>query len=74
MINKDDLLNSEFLKQFKNSKDFSSFMEQLYKRGVEKMLEGELSNFCFPVFFFIFLISLLKIPYFVKKQLTPQLP
>ena len=51
MISKDDLLNSEFLKQFKNSKDFSSFMEQLYKRGVEKMLEGELSNFCFPVFF-----------------------
>ena len=43
MINKDDLLNSEFLKQFKNSKDFSSFMEQLYKRGVEKMLEGELA-------------------------------
>lgn len=43
-MNKDELLNSDFLKQFKNSNEFSGFMEQLYKRGVEKMLEGELDN------------------------------
>lgn len=43
-ISKDDLLNSEFLKQFKDSKEFSTFMEQMYVRGVEKMLEAELDN------------------------------
>jgi transposase-like protein len=43
-ISKEDLLNSEFLKQFKDSKEFSTFMEQMYVRGVEKMLEGELDN------------------------------
>jgi len=43
-ITKEDLLNSEFLKQFKNSKEFSTFMEQMYVRGVEKMLEAELDN------------------------------
>ena len=42
MITKDELLNSEFLKQFKDGKEFKSFMEQLYVRGVEKMLEGEM--------------------------------
>jgi putative transposase len=42
MISKDELLNSEFLKQFKDGKEFKSFMEQLYVRGVEKMLEGEM--------------------------------
>lgn len=44
MISKDDILNSDFLKQFKDSKDFSSFMEELYVRGTEKMLEGELDH------------------------------
>ena len=39
---KEDFLNSDFLKQFKDSKEFSAFMEQLYVRGVEKMLEGEM--------------------------------
>lgn len=42
MISKEDFLNADFLKQFKNSKDFTSFMEELYVRGTEKMLEGEL--------------------------------
>jgi transposase-like protein len=44
MISKDDILNSEFLKQFQNSKDFSSFMEELYVRGTERMLEAELDH------------------------------
>jgi len=41
-MKKEELLDGDFLKQFKNSKDFSNFVDQLYKRGVEKMLEGEL--------------------------------
>ncbi len=41
-MKKEDLLNEDFLKQFKDSEEFGSFMDQLYKRGVEKMLEGEL--------------------------------
>ena len=41
-MNKDELLSSDFLKQFKDSKDFGNFMDDLYKRGVETMLEGEL--------------------------------
>jgi transposase-like protein len=44
MISKDDLLNSEFLKQFQDSKDFSSFIEELYVRGTERMLEAELDH------------------------------
>ena len=41
-MTKEELLNSDFLKQFKDSKGFGSFVEELYKRGVETMLEGEL--------------------------------
>ncbi|MDQ7033038.1 MAG: IS256 family transposase [Desulfonauticus sp.] len=41
-MKKEDLLNGDFLKQFKDSKEFGSFLEELYTRGVEKMLEGEL--------------------------------
>jgi len=39
----EDLLNDkDFLKQFKTGSELTSFIEQLYKRGVEKILEGEL--------------------------------
>jgi putative transposase len=41
-MKKEDLFNEEFLKQFKNSQEFDSFIDELYTRGVEKMLEGEL--------------------------------
>lgn len=41
-IDKSEMLEGDFLKQFKSSEEFSSFMEQLYKRGVEQLLEGEL--------------------------------
>lgn len=40
----EDFLDDNFLKQFKDGKDFMSFMDQMYKRGVEKMLEGELDS------------------------------
>jgi putative transposase len=32
------------LKQCKHSKDFASFMEELYVRGTEKMLEAEMDQ------------------------------
>lgn len=38
----EDLLNDDFLKQFKNGPELTSFLEELHKRGVEKILEGEL--------------------------------
>jgi len=41
-MKKEEILNSDFLKQFKDSKDFGNFMDELYKRGIEAMLEGEL--------------------------------
>jgi len=43
-MTKEELLSSEFLKQFKDSKDFGNFMDSLYKRGVESMLQGEIES------------------------------
>lgn len=43
-MNKDDLFNDEFLKQFKTGDELTSFLKQLQKRGIEKMLEGELDG------------------------------
>lgn len=40
----ENFLNADFLKQFKNSAEFASFMEELYVRGTEKMLEGEIDR------------------------------
>ena len=42
MITKEDFFNAEFLKQFKDSKEFTAFMEELYVRGKEKVLEAEI--------------------------------
>jgi transposase-like protein len=41
-MKKEDLLNDDFLKQFKTAGELNSFLQQLQKRAVEKMLEGEL--------------------------------
>jgi putative transposase len=41
-MKKEDLLSSEFLKQFKNGDELNSFMHELQKRGVEQLLEGEM--------------------------------
>ncbi len=41
-MKKEDLLSKDFLKQFKDSKEFGSFIDDIYKRGIEAMLEGEL--------------------------------
>lgn len=35
-------LPEDFFKQFKTGEEFSSFMNALFKHGVEQMLEGEL--------------------------------
>ena len=43
-MNKDDLFTDDFLKQFKTGEELSGFLKQLQKRGIEKMLEGELDG------------------------------
>jgi len=37
-----DLINEEFLEKFKTREEFDNFFSNLYKRGVETMLKGEL--------------------------------
>ena len=44
-MKKEDLLSDEFLKQFKTGEDLYGFLAQLQKRGIEKMLEGELDAY-----------------------------
>ena len=41
-MKKEDFLSKEFLKQFKDSREFGSFIDDIYKRGIEAILEGEL--------------------------------
>lgn len=41
-MKKEELLTDEFLKQFKTGEELSSFLKQIQKRGIEKILEGEL--------------------------------
>lgn len=41
-MTKEELLNSDFFKQFKGSQDFNSFMSEIFKRGMENILDGEL--------------------------------
>lgn len=43
-MKKEDLLKDEFLKQFKTGEELNSFLAELQKRGVEKILEGELDD------------------------------
>lgn len=37
-----EILTDDFLKQFKTGSELTTFLEQLHKRGIEKILEGEL--------------------------------
>ncbi len=41
-MNKEELLNSDFFKQFKTGEELASFFGELQKRGIEQLLEGEL--------------------------------
>ena len=43
-MKKEDLLNDDFLRQFKSGDELNDFLKQLQKRGIEKMLEGELDG------------------------------
>ena len=43
-MKKEDLLNDEFLKQFNSGAELNDFLKQIQKRGIEKMLEGELDE------------------------------
>jgi transposase-like protein len=38
----EEILNDAFLQQFKSGTELTTFLEDLHKRGVEKILEGEL--------------------------------
>ena len=40
----EDILNDSFLQQFKNGTELTTFLEDLHKRGIEKILEGELDS------------------------------
>lgn len=39
-----NLLLKDFFRQFKNKEEFQSFFNDLFKRGVEEMLQGELDE------------------------------
>ena len=41
-MDKEQMLSDAFLKQFKTGEELTDFLTQLQKRGIEKMLEGEL--------------------------------
>lgn len=43
-MKKEDLLNDDFLKQFSTGSELTNFLKQIQKRGIEKMLEGELDD------------------------------
>jgi transposase-like protein len=43
-MKKEDLLNDDFLKQFSTGSELTDFLKQIQKRGIEKILEGELDD------------------------------
>lgn len=43
-MKKNDLISDDFLKQFKSHEELTGFLKQIQKRGIEKMLEGELDG------------------------------
>jgi len=43
-MKKDDLISDDFLNQFKSHDELTDFLKQIQKRGIEKMLEGELDD------------------------------
>lgn len=44
MISKEELLNSDFAKQFKDGEELDSFLKQLFVRGTEQILNAELDS------------------------------
>jgi transposase-like protein len=43
-MRKEDLFDDDFLKQFKTGDELTGFLKEIQKRGIEKMLEGELDG------------------------------
>lgn len=43
-MKKEELISDDFLKQFKTEEELSGFLKEIQKRGIEKMLEGELDG------------------------------
>jgi hypothetical protein len=43
-MEKEELLNSDFFKQFKTGEELMAFTNNLRKRALEQMLEGELDD------------------------------
>ncbi len=41
-MKKEDFLQDAFLKQFKTREELTCFLKSIQKRGIEKILEGEL--------------------------------
>ncbi len=41
-MKKEDFLTDDFLKQFKTGEELNNFLKSIQKRGIEKILEGEL--------------------------------
>jgi putative transposase len=39
-----DSLPKDFFKQFKTASDIENFFQQLFKRGVQELLQGEMDN------------------------------
>lgn len=44
MISKEELLDSDFLKQFKTGEELDSFLKTVFNRGTEQILNGELDH------------------------------
>ena len=40
----EDFISDDFLMQFKTGKELNDFLAQIQKRGIEKILEGELNS------------------------------
>lgn len=43
-MRKEDLFDDDFLKQFKTGDELTGFLKEIQKRGIEKLLEGELDG------------------------------
>jgi transposase-like protein len=43
-MKKQELITDEFLSQFSNGQELNNFLEQIQKRGIERLLEGELDG------------------------------
>jgi len=57
-----DQLPPDFFKQFKNGEDFQGFIDALFKKGVESLLEGELDGHLVKIARPFALIASCKLP------------